>query len=90
MAEEAQRTSGIFLPYPLLGLIMTLVLALSGGIIGLYTQLSAMQTTLLLRDSDYQRQQKQAWEKIEQLQIYIQNDREQIAALKAQIEKRRN
>lgn len=84
MADEANRTNGLFLPYPLLGIMMALVLALGGGLIGLYSQLSAMQTTLLMRDADYRREQQQAWEKIEQLQVYIQNDREKIAKLEAQ------
>lgn len=90
MSEEAAKTGGLFLPYPMLALLITLVLALGGGIVGLYAQLSSMQTTLLLRDADYQRQQKQSWEKIEQLQVYIQNDREKIAKLEAQIDKKRN
>lgn len=74
-----QQAKGVFIPYPLLGIVMVLVMALGGGIIGLYSQLSAMNTTMILRDSDYQREQKQAWEKIEQLQVYIQNDREKLA-----------
>ena len=84
MADEAQRTGGLFLPYPLLGILMTLIVVLGGGLVGLYSQLSAMQTTLLMRDADYRREQQQAWEKIEQLQVYIQNDREKIAKLEAQ------
>lgn len=89
MSDEASRTGGVFLPWPLLGIVMTLVLALGGGLIGLYSQLSAMQTTLLMRDADYRREQQQAWEKIEQLQVYIQNDREKLAALQAQYDKRK-
>src|ERR1700754_1372275 len=53
MADEVSRTSGVFLPYPLLALVITLVMALGGGIIGLYSQLSAMNTTLIMRDADY-------------------------------------
>lgn len=90
MADEASRTGGVFLPWPLLGIVMTLVLALGGGLIGLYSQLSAMQTTLLMRDADYRREQQQAWEKIEQLQVYIQNDREKLAKLEAQNDKRKS
>lgn len=89
MADEASRTSGVFMPWPLLGIVMTLILALGGGIVGLYSQLSSMQTTLLMRDADYRREQQQAWDKIEQLQVYIQNDREKIAKLEAQIDKRK-
>lgn len=90
MSEEAQRTGGLFLPYPLLGIVMTLVLALGGGIIGLFIQVNSLQTTLLLRDADYQRDQKQSWEKIEQLQVYIQNDRERLSRLEAQQPRRNN
>lgn len=90
MSEEASRTGGVFMPWPLLGIVMTLILALGGGLIGLYSQLSSMQTTLLMRDADYRREQQQSWEKIEQLQVYIQNDREKIAKLEAQSDKRKS
>lgn len=85
MSDEVAK-GGLFLPYPLLAIVMVLILALGGGIIGLYTQLSAMQTTLLLRDADYQREQRQAWEKIEQLQVYIRDDREKIVGMEKDIE----
>lgn len=88
MAEEAQRTSGLFLPYPLLAIIMSLVLALGGGIIGLFIQVSSLQTTILLRDADYQRERQQAWEKIEQMQVYIQNDRERLGKLEERVDQR--
>ena len=89
MSEEAKQTGGVFLPYPLLGILMTLILALGGGIIGLYSQLSAMNATMIMRDADYRREQQQAWDKIEQLQVYIQNDREKIAKLETQMDRRR-
>ena len=85
MADEASRTGGVFLPWPLLGIVMSLVLALGGGIIGLYSQLSAMQTTLLMRDADYRREQQQTWEKIEQMQVYIHNDRERLGKLEERL-----
>lgn len=84
MSEEANKSGGVFLPYPLLGILMTLILALGGGIIGLYSQLSAMNATMIMRDADYRREQQQAWDKIEQLQVYIQNDRERLSKLEAQ------
>ena len=90
MADEVNRSSGLFLPYPLLGLLLTLVLALGGGIIGLFIQVNSLQTTILLRDADYQRERQQAWEKIEQMQVYIQNDRERIGRLEERIGQRRN
>ena len=89
MSDEANRTGGVFMPWPLLGIVMTLVIALGGGIVGLYSQLSAMQTTLIMRDADYRREQQQSWDKIEQLQVYIQNDREKLAKLEAQITQKR-
>lgn len=81
MSDESNKTSGVFLPYPLLGILMTLVLALGGGIIGLYAQLTAMNATMIMRDADHRREQQQNWEKIEQLQVYIHNDRERIGKL---------
>ena len=89
MADEALRTNGVFMPWPLLGIVMTLILALGGGIIGLYSQLSAMQTTLIMRDADYRREQQQAWEKIEQLQVYVKDDREKIVRLETLIDQQR-
>lgn len=81
MSDEANKTSGLFIPYPLLGLLMTLVLALGGGLIGLYTQMSSMQTTLILRDADAQRQIHDLKEKLDQMEIYLHNDRERLIAL---------
>jgi hypothetical protein len=81
-----QEAKGVFIPYPLLAMIMTVAVVLGGGMIALYSQISAMNTTLLLRDSTYQADQKKSWEKIEQLQVYIQNDREQLIGLKKDFE----
>lgn len=89
MADEASRNNGLFLPYPLLGLLLTLVMALGGGIIGLYTQLSAMQTTMILRDSDYQRQVKDLKDKQDQMEVYLHNDREKIISLQEQVNRTR-
>ena len=88
MSDEAQRTSGLFIPYPLLGILMTLLLALGSGIVGLFIQVNSLQTTLLLRDASYQQDQKKAWDKIEQLQVYIQNDRERLGKLEERLERR--
>lgn len=93
MAEEATRTGGLWMPYPLLAIVMMLVLALGGGIIGLYTQMSAMNTTLLLRDADYQRQLKEYKDKQDQMEIYMHNDRERLAVLEhdqQQAQRKRN
>lgn len=90
MSEEANHQAGLFLPYPLLGLLLTLVLALGGGIIGLVIQVNSLNTTILLRDADYQRERQQMWEKMEQMQVYIHNDRERLGKLEERVEKRRN
>ena len=52
MSEEASRTGGVFLPYPLLGIMLTLVLTLGGGIIGMYVKVDTMNSTILMRDAD--------------------------------------
>lgn len=90
MSDEAQRTGGLFIPYPLLAIIMTLVITLGGGIIGMYVKLDTMNSTMLMRDADHQRERQQAWEKIEQLEVYIHNDRERLGKLEERLEKRRN
>ena len=90
MADESQRTGGMFMPYPLMGLVLSLVLSLGAGIAGLFIQVNGLQTTILLRDADYQRQQKEAMEKIEQLQVYINNDRERLIRLEEQTKKGHN
>lgn len=87
MAEESTR-AGLFVPYPLLGIMLTLVMALGGGIVGLYSQISAMNTTMILRDSDYQRQVRELKEKADQMEVYLHNDRERIARLEAERTKR--
>lgn len=81
MSEEANRTGGLFLPYPLLGILMTLILALGGGIIGLYTQLSAMQTTMLMRDADSREQLKSLRDEAKLQSMYISDLREKIIRL---------
>jgi uncharacterized membrane protein (DUF106 family) len=86
MAED--QRNGLFVPYPLLALILTLTMALGAGIIGLYSQLSAMNTTMILRDADYQRQVRELKEKADQMEVYLHNDRERIARLEA--ERKRN
>ncbi len=88
MTDEAQRTGGIFLPYPLLGIMMTLILALGGGIIGMYVKLDTMNATILMRDADSQRERQQTWDKLEQMQVYINNDRERLIRIEEQVKKK--
>lgn len=86
MSEEATRSGGLWMPYPLLGMFLTLVLVLGGGLIALYSQLSAMNATMIMRDNDYRDDQRKAWEKIEQLQVYIKDDREKLVGQEKEIE----
>ena len=88
MADEAQRTNGVFLPYPLLAIMMALILALGGGIIGMYVKLDTLSTTMLMRDADYQRERQQTWDKLEQMMVYINNDRERRIRIEEQMKKK--
>jgi len=81
MAEEATRTGGLWMPYPLLGILLTLVLVLGGGMIGLYSTVTTMNATMLMRDSDYRQQMTEQKNKIELLQMYIADDRKALAVL---------
>jgi hypothetical protein len=82
----AQQAKGIFLPYPLLAILVTIgALALS-GIIGLYVQVSSLSTTMLLRDADQRAANQLAADKLGTMQVYLQNDRERIVKLEAEKE----
>ncbi len=50
------QSKGIFLPWPLLAILVTVGALVLGGIIGLYVQVANISTTLLLRDADQARQ----------------------------------
>lgn len=76
MADEMQRTSGVFIPYPLLGILLTLTLALGGGLIGLYATVTTMNATMIMRDADRAAQQKSMQDKLDLLNIYITDLRE--------------
>lgn len=78
MSDESSRTNGLFLPYPLLGLILTLVLALGGGLIGIYAQVSSMNATMLMRDADSREQIKSLREENKLLSMYITDLRERV------------
>jgi len=90
MADEAQRTNGVFIPYPLLAIMLTLTLALGGGLIGLYAQVSTMNATMIMRDADRADQLRKIEEKLELANLYITNLREKEVAREAREEKRRN
>lgn len=76
MADEAQRTSGVFIPYPLLSIMLALVIALGGGIIGMYVKLDTLNATMLMRDGDRSDQLKEIKEKLELQNVYITDLRE--------------
>lgn len=76
MSEEANRSGGLFLPYPLLGILMTLVLALGGGIIGMYVKVDTMNATILMRDADQREAVKELKNKLELQELLIRDLRE--------------
>lgn len=80
MADEASRTGGVFLPYPLLGLLLTLTLALGGGLIGLYATVTTMNATMLMRDADQREAIKELKNKLELQEMYTRDIRETLAA----------
>lgn len=78
MADEVARTSGLFLPYPVIGFLLTLTMALVAGLVGLYSQMATMQTTMILRDATYQQQVKELKEKVDLQGMYITDLREKV------------
>ncbi len=84
----AQQAKGVFLPYPLLAILVTVGAMLLGGIITLEVQVSNLSTTMLLRDADQRAANQLAADKLGTLQVYIQNDRERIVKLEAEREMR--
>lgn len=85
MSEEASRTGGLWMPYPLLGILLTMVLVLGGGIIGLYATVISMNATMIMRDATYQQNRAEDRRQIELLQVYVNNDREKLVRLEEQI-----
>ncbi len=75
MTQEAR---GVFIPYPLLGIIMTLAVIMISGIIALEVQVSNLNTTILLRDADSRAEILAIKEKAAQLEVYIHSDREKL------------
>lgn len=85
MSEEVSRTGGLWLPYPLLGLILTLVLALGGGMAGLVIQVNSLQTTLLLRDADHRDALKKLENQNDLQEQYIRDVREKQAEMRSDV-----
>ena len=93
MAEQTSR--GVFLPYPLLGMLVTIAIVLISGLVALEVQVSNLSTTLLLRDADQRAEITAIKEKNAQLEVYIHNDREKLIDIQTTMretdkQKRRN
>lgn len=93
---SASQSKGIFLPYPLMAILVTVGALVLSGIVGLYVQVSNLGTTLLLRDADHARQIQEIRNEMarvqgknEQLQVYITNDREKLVAIETKLGIRR-
>lgn len=81
-----QDAKGVFIPYPLLGIIITLCTIVVAGIIAIQVQVSNLSTTILLRDADQRAVVQELKEKTEQLQVYIHDDREKLIQIKTRLE----
>ena len=82
-----QEAKGVFIPYPLLGIIITICVLLVTGIVAIQVQVSNLSTTILLRDADQRAAIQQLQEKTEQLQVYIYDSREKLIRLQTQAER---
>lgn len=81
-----QEAKGVFIPYPLLGIILTLAVIMISGIIALEVQVSSLNTTILLRDADSRAEITAIKEKSAQLEVYIHNDREKLVHIETVID----
>lgn len=81
-----QEAKGVFLPYPLLGIIVTIAIVLIAGLVALEVQVSSLNTTLLLRDADTRAEMLAAKEKIAQLEVYIHSDREKLIKMETELD----
>jgi hypothetical protein len=82
----ASQSKGIFLPYPLLGIVMTIGIVALSGIIALEVQVSNLSTQILLRDADQRAANQISSDKLSTLEVYLHNDRERIIKLEAEKE----
>ena len=87
LIKMTQEAKGVFIPYPLLGIIITLALLVISGIIAIQVQVSNLSTTILLRDADQRAVIQELKSKTEQLQVYIHDDREKLIRLQTEAEK---
>lgn len=82
----SQQAKGVFLPYPLLAILITVGVLVVSGIIAIQVQVSNLNTTLLLRDADARAQMAQLQDKLSVLEVYLHNDRERIIKIETQKE----
>lgn len=82
-----QEAKGVFIPYPLLAIMVTLGLVIVGGIVAIQVQVSNLSTVILLRDADQRAVTQELKEKTEQLQVYIYDSREKLVRLQAEVDK---
>jgi len=85
MADEAQRTGGLFLPWPLLGFLLTLTLALGGGLLGMYVKLDTMNATMIMRDADHREAVKKLENQNELQELLIRDLREKQVEMRSDI-----
>lgn len=84
-----QDAKGVFVPYPLLGIILTLSIVVVGGIVAIQVQVSNLSTTILLRDADQRAVIQELKDKTEQLEVYLHDDREKIIRMQTEQEGKR-
>lgn len=80
------QAKGVFLPYPLLAILVSVAMLLLGGVITLEVQVNNLSTTMLLRDADARAMAHDMQEKLGQLEVYIHDDREKLIRLQTQAE----
>jgi hypothetical protein len=85
--QMTQEARGVFIPYPLLGIIITLAVVMISGIIALEVQVSSLSTTILLRDADQRAEISALKEKSAQLEVYIHNDREKLVHIETVLDR---
>lgn len=76
MSEQSK--GGLFVPYPLLAILTPALLLIMGALVSLIVMVNSMQTTMLLRDADQKAESKKQWEKIEQLEVYMHDNRDRV------------
>lgn len=82
----ASQSKGVFLPYPLLAILVSIAMLLLGGIVTLEVQVNNLSTTMLLREADERASRQVMVDKLATLEVYLHNDRERIVKLEAEKE----